>query len=299
MTGPFVDRPVTDRPAADAAALEATRRWGLAEPKLVRVGMNAIYLTADPDRDLVLRVSFPSAPAESAIELAMFLTDLGLRVPQPRRLDAVVVDDLSVTCWERIVPSGRPIDWKAVGAMVRTVHEIDASDLPRAYPLGSPHSFAWWDFDALLGDTGDDIDDQALAGLVDAVDRHAGWREFSGSVVCHGDVHPGNVMMSDAGAVLIDWDLLCLAPPGWDHGPLMTWHERWGGAAGDYDDFAIGYGQSMRGDPAAEAFAELRLVAATLMRVRAARTDPSARDEADRRLAYWRGDLDAPPWNAQ
>jgi hypothetical protein len=39
----------------------------------------------------------------------------------------------------------------------------------------------------------------------------------------------------------------------------------------------------MLGDPVAEAIAELRLVAATLMRVRAALSDPSARDEAERR----------------
>ena len=39
---------------------------------------------------------------------------------------------------------------------------------------------------------------------------------------------------------------------------------------GEYEEFASGYGASLRGDPAAEAFAELRLVAATLMRVKAA-----------------------------
>ncbi len=106
-------------------------------------------------------------------------------------------------------------------------------------------------------------------------------------------------MMTDDGPVLIDWDLLCLAPAGWDHAPMMTWHERWGGPPGDYEAFADGYGASLRGDEAAETFAVLRLVAATLMRVKAARTDPSARAEVDRRLAFWRGDPDAPPWTAQ
>jgi len=38
-----------------------------------------------------------------------------------------------------------------------------------------------------------------------------------------------------------------------------------------YDAFAVGYGEFMGEDPAAQAIAELRLVAATLMRVRAAR----------------------------
>jgi hypothetical protein len=45
--------------------------------------------------------------------------------------------------------------------------------------------------------------------------------------------------------------------------------------------------------------AELRLVAATLMRVRAARSNPSAKEEAELRLRFWRGDIDAPQWHAQ
>jgi Ser/Thr protein kinase RdoA (MazF antagonist) len=261
--------------------------------------MNAIYLTSDSSDELVLRVGAPSAPAEAALELSMFLSEEGLRVPKPRRLGAVVAGDLAVTCWERIESTGDPTDWEAVGEMVRTVHGLDRSQLPPAYPLGSPASFAWWDFDALFAEVGNDIDAAARGGLTAAIERHTGWEQFDDALVCHGDVHPGNVMMTADGPALIDWDLLCWAPAGWDHGPLMTWHERWGGAVGEYDAFASGYGASLRDDPTTEALAELRLVAATLMRLKAARRDPSARPEADRRLAYWRGDPDAPPWTAQ
>jgi hypothetical protein len=35
------------------------------------------------------------------------------------------------------------------------------------------------------------------------------------------------------------------------------------------------------------------------MRVRAGRTDPVARAEAERRLRYWRGEQDAPVWQSQ
>jgi Ser/Thr protein kinase RdoA (MazF antagonist) len=91
-------------------------------------------------------------------------------------------------------------------------------------------------------------------------------------VVCHGDVHPGNVIQSADGPVLLDWDLLCRGPAAWDHAPLMTWTERWGGEPGIYEAFAEGYGRSMRGDLVAQAIAELRLVAATLMRLLAARS---------------------------
>ena len=119
------------------------------------------------------------------------------------------------------------------------------------------------------------------------------------AVVCHGDVHPGNVLMTLAGPVLLDWDLLCHAHPGWDHAMLLTLAERWGGDPAVYPAFAAGYGRSLVDDRAAATFGRLRNVAATLMRVRAGRTDPSAGDEAERRLRHWRGDADAPPWTAQ
>ena len=81
-------------------------------------------------------------------------------------------------------------------------------------------------------------------------------------------------MQSEAGPVILDWDLLCRGPSSWDHAPLMTWTGRWGGEPGIYEAFAEGYGCSFHGDPLGEAIAELRLVAATLMRVRAASIPP-------------------------
>jgi hypothetical protein len=74
---------------------------------------------------------------------------------------------------------------------------------------------------------------------------------------------------------------------------------RWGWPDAWYDAFSSGYGRSLRDDPTARSIAELRLVAATLMRLRAALADPAAMVEAHRRLAYWRGDPDAPTWQAQ
>jgi hypothetical protein len=99
--------------------------------------------------------------------------------------------------------------------------------------------------------------------------------------------------------VLLDWDLLCRAPWGWDHAPLLTWASRWGGDPAVLRSFEAGYERSAAGDAFAVAVAELRLVAATLLRLRAGRHDPAARAEAERRLRWWRGEAHAPPWRAQ
>ena len=292
---PFVDRPVADLAAARRAAVTAAHQWGLAEPVLLRRGMNAIFAAGE----VVLRVGSPSAPAVVSLHLARHLLASGMHVPAPIGDEVVEHEGLSVTAWQRIEEIDQPIDWAGVGAMVRAVHEHDPASVPAGYPMPSPATFPWWDFDALLVDEAGEIDGPALEGLRGAVERHRSWSTFDRVALCHGDVHPGNVMMTSDGPVLLDWDLLCLAPPAWDHAPLLTLAERWGGDARVYDDFARGYGHSFRDDPTAEGYAELRLVAATLLRVRAGRTDERAHLEAQRRLAYWRGDPDAPLWASQ
>jgi hypothetical protein len=291
----YVDAPVTDLSAAALAAGKAAASWGLDPPVLLRHGMNAIFASGDA----VLRVAIPSVGAAASIELAEFLRGRGIRVPVPRRTDVVVDGSMSVTAWDRIPDTDAPIDWFAVGAMVRQVHALDVGEFPASIPLPLPSVLPWWDFDALLERAGDGLDKPARDGLAAVVERHRGWQRLGDRVVCHGDVHPGNVMMSADGPVLLDWDLLCRAPAGWDHGPLMTWHDRWGGDPETYPALARGYGRSFVDDPAAVAFAELRLVAATLMRVIAARRNPDARPEAERRLRYWRGEPGAPMWTAQ
>ncbi len=291
----YVDRAVADVAAATALANRAALAWELPSPELLRVGMNAIFAAGE----VVLRVGAPNAPATASIALARALTDRGLRVTLPRRDDVLTDGPLSVSCWEHIDRSGGSIDWCEVGRMVRMLHDLDVSVVPTEYPVSAPAVFPWWDFEALLADVGDVLDDRALVGITAAIERWPDWRDATGSVVCHGDVHPGNVVMSSDGPVLIDWDLLCRAPRGWDHAPMMTWTSRWGGPPGVYEELARGYGESFAEDPNARAFAELRLVAATLMRVRAGRSKPAARAEAERRLAHWRGDPDAPMWSAQ
>lgn len=301
MQRPFVDRPITDVAAATAAAERAATHWGLETPTLLRVAMNAIFVAEDRLEGVrvVLRVSAPTAPAIVSLRLADHLVANGIKVTRPARSDTVASDGLAVTAWEHLDVVDRPIDWIEVGRLVRLTHELSPDEIPDGYPMPRPTDFPWWDFERLLAETGDALDGRSRAGIERAIERWPDWSSPSGSVVCHGDVHPGNVIMTADGPVLIDWDLLCWAPPGWDHGPLMTWHERWGGDASWYPDFAVGYGTSMIGVRSAEAFAELRLVAATLMRLRAAQADQRFVPEAERRLAYWRGEIGAPPWQAQ
>jgi aminoglycoside phosphotransferase (APT) family kinase protein len=263
------------------------------------MGMNGIFTTADA---VLLRVSRPTAPASHAIELGRVLARVGLRVPTYVRDEAFLSDDDHAVFAIAAIEESGSIDWAAVGEMIGRLHRVDRSELSPGYPTPFCGDFPWWNFVDLMGEVGDQLDAESRSALNWAIARNLPIlddQRSRGTVVCHGDVHPGNVIQSSDGPVLLDWDLLCCGPPAWDHAPLMTWTRRWGGEPGIYESFAEGIGQSLRHDPLAEAIAELRLVAATLMRVRAALSNPAAVEEAELRLLYWRGDAAAPHWTAQ
>jgi hypothetical protein len=71
---------------------------------------------------------------------------------------------------------------------------------------------------------------------------------------------------------------------GRDHAALMTWAERWGGAAGTYRDFARAYGADLRESSPAKELAALRLLAPTLDMVLEGASDPACAAEARVRL---------------
>ncbi len=281
----------------DALATTAAAAWGLPAPRLIRSGMNALFAAGD---DVLLRVGIPSFPVSEERQWETLMSSIGVRTP--RRLDDMKSKGpLMVSAMERVRSHGE-VDFREVGDMVRRIHSLDPSTWPDLSWCGH---FPHWQVEHLLRDVRDRIDAAALEGLDACMVKWAGWRDRmrEALVVCHGDVHPGNVIQGPDGVVLLDWDLRCMAPIGWDHGPLLQWGERWsnrwGGGPHAYDDFAEGYGSSLRDEWMTQALAAMRMVVATLLRVRAGRTDVAAASEAERRLRYWRGDVNAPLWEPQ
>lgn len=294
---PFVVEPIDDLPAASDAARHAARAWGLRAPQLMRVGMNAIFHSGDT----VLRVGRPTAPPEQALWLAEWLTAKGIRVPRPAGPAPIVVGDLAVIALERVIDIG-PVDWRRVGEAVAALHGLPITEVLGRYPLPWCATFPWWQHTDMLDDVAALCDPPALAALRRCIDQWCGWHdaaERAVHVLCHGDVHPGNVVQDADGPVLLDWDLLCEGPAVWDHAALARWHRPWGGDPAVHRDFVAGYGRTFAGEWLGEALADLRLVSATLLRLRAGRTTPAAAAEARLRLAWWRGDSAAHSWTAQ
>lgn len=293
---PYVDRPVSARSTAARLARDQAARWSLPEPVLLRHGMNALYRAGE----VVIRVGHATAPAAAAHRLVQRLADLGVPTVSPVEGMAVDAEGYAVTAWHVVAETRRAVDWRVVGEAVRHLHSLDPALLPDDYPIVDPTRLPWWRFDVLLEEAAGSVDTAALAGMRSAVDRHRGWEDMvrANAVLCHGDVHPGNVMMSSAGELLVDWDLLSSADPAWDQAMLSTLSSRWGGDPAVHNAFVAGYGAPPASPELVAALGELRNIAATLLRVRAAASDPSASPEAALRLAFWRGESTA-AWSAQ
>src|SRR4051794_6229689 len=287
-------------PPDAAAALAAAAGWPA--PELVRVGSNSVFRSGDA---IIRVVADDGAASAATYALADWLGAYGVRVarPYPGRLHLECHDSVvrrSATAWERLEPAAGVADWTAVGAMMRQLPRLDRGSVPPGVTVPSCTSFPWWRFEARLAEVAPLVDPAASAGLTAAVEAHGDWVGRAGDpgawVLCHGDVHERNVVQTAGGPVVVDWDMLCAGPPGWDHAPLIAMVRHWGVDRAVYDRYAEGYGSDRRDEPLTASLAVLRAVAATLMRVIAEGPGREPDGEASRRLRFWRGDPQAPTW---
>lgn len=286
---------------AEAATRVASGRGLLGRVTLLRSGMNHVFRLGD----IVLRVAPEEVGGQMHVELARRLLRAGLPAVPPLG-DAVVVDGLVVTIWEHIdQPPEVEIDYEQLGDAIARVHRLGPELLPSQFSVPWVGQADWLQLEAVYERAAatDVVDQDDLAVLAAECQALADWQDRARGepgVICHGDVHPQNVLMRPDGRIaILDWDSLCVAPAAWDHAPLLTWEQRWGGAPGTYESFASGYGADLRGSSLAQFLARVRLLAPTLNKIVQGADDPERAAEARRRMRYWHGDPHAPPWQPQ
>jgi Ser/Thr protein kinase RdoA (MazF antagonist) len=284
---------------AERAAVTVARRLRLdSSVELLRSGANQVFRAGDT----VLRVTAGDVDVASQVALVRRLFTEGVPVLCPVS-DPVVVDAVQVTAWEYI-DGETGVDYVQLGEAVAMLHRLAPGAIAEQVALPWCGDAAWLQLDDLLDTaaragvvTGDDI---RVLGAAAA--ELAGWQEAARHeqlVVCHGDVHPQNVVMRGDTLVILDWDSICLGPAAWDHAALLTWADRWGGDPGDYGAFAVGYGADLRRSPVARLLARVRLLAPTINMIVKGATSARHADEARLRMRYWRGELSPPAWTPQ
>lgn len=296
MASPDCSRLTHDQARRLAAA--AARRHGIGAPiEPIRTSENHVFRAGD----VVVRVAPSSADVSSQVALARWLISEGFPVARPLA-DPEVVAGAKLSLWEHIdADERRPIDFEQLGAVVARLHRVAPARLRDVVAPPFCGDAAWLAVEQNLtrAEAANVVSAEELAALRRAAVALRDWESRArrdALVVCHGDVHPQNVLMRGDEVVIIDWDSICLGPPAFDHAALMTWAERWAGEAETYPDFARGYGVDLRESPLAQELAALRLLAPTINMIINGATDRRSAAEARTRMRYWLGDPAPPPW---
>lgn len=200
--------------------------------KLLAGGLDTAAWTYRVAEDQVLRLTRgPVAARTFALPFALHAAGVNAVVaPLPDRAGALAVDSEGLT-WA-LYPyidgldgyGGRLTDalWRDLGRVLRAVHTVRIPDGVRALLAVDAADAAAYDaiaeVDAVRAepfaatwrrhrDTARAMLDQmhALSGALQADPRPR--------VVCHGDLHPGNVLVGSDGLRLVDWDCVLLAVP--------------------------------------------------------------------------------------
>jgi hypothetical protein len=283
-----------DAEAAVRVARVAAERARLPPPSLVRIGSSAVFRCGDT----ALRVGQEGSDAAAAVRLAHFLGTVGIPVLEPLA-DPFDIEGLPVTIWPWVERSTDEVDGDALGQIVARLHAIRPEQVESVVDVPS-----WsWGGAADPRPALDEICSRSLLSAphlerLEAVyAQHAGWhhRTEAPTVMCHGDLHPNNVVVATDGLWLIDWDSVCLAQACWDHAMLTTL-DLWGGPPGFYSTFAHGYGYDYSADRGCRDLAVLRLLTATANLVLKAQRDQSALPQVDIRLGYWMGEHVGARW---
>ncbi len=260
---------------ADDAARAVVDELGLPEPALVRRGSATLFRAGG----CAIRVE----------ETTTALTDVSVRlradgIPSPALLDGPrEVDGAVVTVWEWIDTTEQP-DHHRLGALVAQLGRLDAT----AYAVPSA---SWRVHDVLeRRRPWPEPLPSPLRAALDGVDQvlDAATRATR-SVLCHGDLHAGNVGWTEAGPVLFDWEFACRGPQWWDLVPIVGLDRVGLGGTHEADALLAGYGEDPRGRDEFEGLLRTYLAALTIGLVSRARRDPAAAAEAELRLRWWDG----------
>jgi thiamine kinase-like enzyme len=301
---------------ATRAAHKACELYGLDEPALLRISHAAVYAAGDH----IVRVEQKGRPVWSGgalVALTRYLASRGIQTAPPVfDLLPLFIDDLHVTFYRRIIdqtPMEETQKAFLLGEQLRVLHErvsvehvaaLNMDDINLDYPSATVErtvrslnkirelglrSLTVEDVDYLLEKT-KDLGERALVSLEEY--RKTNASEF---VVIHGDPNLGNVLSVGDEIVLLDFEHAAIAENFFDHIHILLLDLVFEGS-NLYPSFAQGYGTSFDDFPDKDAWVHLVAVSYLTWTASVGEHSEPHRIEAQKRMKWWRGDSDAPPF---
>ena len=291
---------------AAAAAAAVCRLLGVDDRDLRRLPSGSNHVVHAAGSALVVRVAPPGWRDRLAAQcrLSAALVEQGVRVGRPAAgvLDVDVLGvRVSATVWsyERPEP-GRPVDWRAVGELVRDFH-AGGDRVAASGATGLPERDLHRHVGERLGALRAAVGERDSALLRDWHDRlveelaRVEWLLPPG--VTHGDVQRANVVTTRCGPVLVDPDGFAVGPREVDLAWVAEEHLAGRLPDGDYRAFVAGVGTDVAGWPGLAVLARLRELSHTSWVLLRRDRHPEDAALAGRMLAWWRAG--APPGAAR
>lgn len=283
---------------ARAALEDACERLKLplASAELERLDDSAYFRLGD----MTLRISRPGADlAAIGRELQLACELARTRVPslEPVSLEPLLLPGSKaiVSLWRDAGRApGKQISPRALGALLQDFHRATDSStlsLPR-FDVAAIIAGYLEQIEAAGLLTDDDL--ELLRERQERLElKLRRIKSTLGEGVVHGDAQLGNVLVSDRGPLLVNFEHAGIGPREWDLIPRALLLERFGGSVRDWELFSAGYGFDVRRWPG---YSTCLAARALWLTCAALASYNENRAEAEVRLRYWRGDRKAPAW---
>lgn len=267
--------------------------------RLVRMHSNTVFYL--PASDAVARITGSGPDTAERIAASLMATDwLAKRAfpaVRPKFDQAIEHDGMIVSFWEyeETVPAERSLP--ALARLLRELHAI--TDVGLNLPvMPSPLSGVARAVDS-HPEAFDGNDREWLAHAIGECERR--WSQMSAELpygLIHGDAHPNNVLYTEVGALLGDWDHVSYGPREWDLVQSLYFHRRFPVPADDLDSAAEVYGWDLRTWSGADDLVAVREVSGLGSYIRTAAAKPGARVELGYRIKTLRGGDMTAEWNS-
>jgi hypothetical protein len=227
------------RDAAREHGINAAGAWPLSDGYHATIALPRAGLAAR-----VGRASEGPQAMRAELDFALLAGSDGLPVLQPADTQATLTAHGAVSFWPLLTPAGVTAGWPWLAHAVARIHRLPADRYPhqcdplervrnrlaryRQWPAASDRAF-----EAVEAACRQLHDELAATSLKPAI--------------VHGDAHPGNVVVTPAGPLLVDFDLAGTAPAMWDLTIPVVHHRRFGTPAHILGEFFAAYGSDPRG----------------------------------------------------
>jgi hypothetical protein len=203
----------------------------------------------------VARASEGPRAMRAELDFALLAGSHGLPVLQPADAQATLTAHGVVSFWPLLTATGATPAWPWLAHALARIHQLPADAYPhRCDPLERVRNrlarYRQWPAASDCAFEAVEAARRQLHGELAATSLKP--------AIVHGDAHPGNVVVTRAGPLLVDFDLAGTAPAMWDLTIPVVHHRRFGTPGDTLAEFFAAYGSDPRGRPGFEVLVKVQ-----------------------------------------